>query len=170
MAIADLVALVLLAIACVRGLFLGLTREVCSLAALAGACLAVRYLTDPASDLLLDTIPVELSPGLAHWVAAAAVAVAAAALVALLGRALRRGIRAAGLGAADRFAGGVLGLAEGGVIIAVAIALLLATVGRNHELLEHSQALSIYDRAHSLASPQLRRAIDVAAPPPPQGR
>ncbi len=166
MTIADLVALVLLAIAGTRGLFLGLTREVCSLAALAAACLAVRYLTDPASDLLLDTLPVKLSPSVAHWLAAAAVAVAAAVLIALLGRALQRGIKAAGLGAADRLAGGVLGLAEGGIIIAIGIALLLATVGRNHELLEDSQALSIYDHAHALASPQLQHAIDVAAPPP----
>ncbi len=54
----DLAALAILIAAVVRGLFIGMIREVFSLAALAAACIAVRFGAAPAGDWMLLNLPV----------------------------------------------------------------------------------------------------------------
>ena len=52
MAPVDLLALCVLSIAVLRGLFLGLIREAFSLAAIGAACVAVRWFAEPAAAWL----------------------------------------------------------------------------------------------------------------------
>jgi membrane protein required for colicin V production len=163
----DLVALAILGIAALRGLFLGLVREVFSLAALAGAVVAVRWLDAPFAAWLeantaLETLPAQIAAGIA-------IVIGVLALGALLGRLLRRGVRAAGLGLSDRVAGGLLGAAEGAVVVALLVALGAALFGRDQPPLAGSRTLAAFERAESAAR-GAEAERDVAAPPPARHR
>lgn len=162
----DIIAVSLLALACLRGLFIGLTREVFSIAAVASATLAVRFLLEPAREIVLETVPIELPGALSSWVAGTLLVIVCLLGTTLLGRLIQRGVQAVGLGTADRLGGAALGLAEGGLVVALGVAMSLATVGSNHKLLEKSHTLAYYKKAQVMIQPRLERAIDVAAPPP----
>jgi uncharacterized membrane protein required for colicin V production len=161
----DLVVLALLALAVLRGLFLGLVRESFSLAALAAAVLAVRTLTDPAAAALVPFVGARLSPFALQVLAAVGVGALAIAAVAITGRVVRRGVQAAGLGLADRVGGAGLGLAEGLLVAALVLTGLAAVLGRDHPALTHSRAFAELVRVeHAVGTPEPARR-DVAAPP-----
>jgi len=166
----DIIAASLLALACLRGLFIGLTREVFSIAAIAAATLAVRFLLEPAREIVLETTPVELPGVLSSWLAGGILVVVCMLGTTLLGRLFQRGVQAAGLGTADRLGGAALGLAEGGLVVALGVAISLATLGNDSKLLEQSRTLAYYKKAQVIVQPRLERAIDVASPPPNQKR
>ncbi|MGH0037626.1 MAG: CvpA family protein [Myxococcota bacterium] len=176
----DLIALAILGLAVVRGLFRGLIGEAFSLGALAGACLAVRFGAGPSAAWLVDATGGEIGAGAAPWLTGVAIAIGTVAAVAWTGRLLKRGASAAGLGWADRVGGGALGAAEGA--LAVALALVAATwlLGRDHPILEDSKSMETFvqleeavgDRAPDLRElpelpevPGLPRLPDVAAEP-----
>ena len=146
----DMAALAILALAVLRGLWIGLIREVFSLAGLAGAAVAVRFGTAPAAEWLMANLSVELSPLAAHIATGAAIAVAVIVIVAIVGRMVRKGARWAGLGFVDRLAGGALGAAEGVLVIAVLMMLGIAAVGRDFPALADSRALAIFESAERL--------------------
>ncbi|MBW2712176.1 MAG: CvpA family protein [Deltaproteobacteria bacterium] len=162
----DIIALGLIALACLRGIYIGLTREVFSIGAIAAATLAVRFLLEPARELVLESVPYELPATLSTWIAGGVLVIACMLGVSLLGRLLQRGVNAAGLGAIDRLGGATLGLAEGGLVVALGVAVGLATLGNDHNLLEKSHTLTYYKKAQAIVQPRLESAIDVAAPPP----
>ena len=141
----DLAALAILALAVIRGLFIGLIREVFSLVAIAAACVAVWFGTAPAAEWLLLNLPVEISSLVARIAVGALIAVAVVASVAMVGRILRRGARWAGLGFADRLGGGLLGAAEGTLVIVVLMLLALSVVGRDHPALADSRTLAAFE-------------------------
>jgi uncharacterized membrane protein required for colicin V production len=159
----DLLALSVLSIAVLRGLFLGLIRESFSLAAIGAACVAVRWFAAPASAWLEAATDGRVGALAAPWLAGAGVAMAAAAAVAIIGRVLRRGARAVGLGLVDRAGGALLGAAEGSLVVAVLLVLATSVLGRNHPLFEHTRSLAALERVEGLAGGV--RNIDVAAPP-----
>jgi membrane protein required for colicin V production len=161
----DLATLAILILAVLRGLFIGLIREVSSLGALAAACIAVRLGTAPAAQWMLDTLRLDLSPLTARVVAGAVIAIAVIVCVAAVGRVLRRGVRWAGLGFADRLAGGVLGAAEGALVIVLLMLLSIALVGRDHPQLANSQTLAAFESAERLAQ-QTRSTLPAVALPP----
>ena len=146
----DLAALAILILAVLRGLFIGLIREVFSLGALAAACIAVRLGAVPAADWMLLNLPFEMGSLTARVVAGVVIAIAVVVLVAGVGRVLRRGVRWAGLGFADRLAGGVLGAAEGALVIVVLMLLGIALLGRDHPALADSQTLAAFESAERL--------------------
>ena len=146
----DLAALAILALAVLRGLFIGVIREVFSLAALAAACVAVRLGTAPAADWLLQNSPVEMGDLVARIAAGVVIAAAVIVMVAMVGRAVRKGARWAGLGFADRLGGGVLGAAEGTLVIVVLMLLAVAVVGRDHPALTDSRTLAAFESAERL--------------------
>ena len=146
----DLAALAILALALLRGLFIGMIREVFSLAALAAACVAVRFGTAPCAEWLLLHSPVEIGDLVARIAAGAVIAVAVIVGVAIVGRAVRKGARWAGLGFADRLGGGVLGAAEGTLVIVVLMLLAVAVVGRDHPALTDSRTLAAFESAERL--------------------
>ncbi len=78
-------------------------------------------------------------------VAGAVLGIACAIAVGLAGRILKRGLHAAGLGAADRFAGGALGLAEGALFVGLAIWLGVALLGREHPELADTESLRAFE-------------------------
>lgn len=165
----DLATLAILALAVLRGLWIGLIREIFSLAALAAACIAVRLGTAPAADWLLLNLPLELSPLAARIAAGVAIVVAIIVIMGVVGRVLRRGARWAGLGFADRLAGGVLGAAEGALVIVVLMLLGIALVGRDHPALADTRTLAAFESAERLASRSNAPLPAVASPPPDPG-
>jgi membrane protein required for colicin V production len=164
----DVAACAVLAVALVRGLAIGMVREAFSVAALAAACLAVRFGTGPAAAWLLDNALPGLGPLGAEILAGTAVGLGAALAVGLVGRLVRRGVHAAGLGLADRVAGAAIGAAEGALLVGIALLLAILLVGRGHPLLARSRTLATFERAERLARGEL--ASDVAAPPPTRRR
>jgi membrane protein required for colicin V production len=160
----DAVALAIVALAVLRGLWIGVVREAFSLAALAAACLAVRLWLVPAEAWVQAHAPFVSSPLAARVAAGALLAIGALVAVALVGRVVRRGIHAVGLGFLDRLGGGVLGAAEGGLVVALVVVLLVGLLGRGHPAVRESrvaQALSGVERiARGVAD-----LPDVAAPP-----
>ena len=147
----DVVTLAILAVAVLRGLWIGLIREVFSLAALAAACIAVRFGTAPAADWMLLNLPVELGPLAARIAAGVVIAVAVIVIVATAGRVLRKGARWVGLGFADRLAGGVLGAAEGALVVVVLMLIGTTVVGRDHPAVAGSRTLAAFESAEHVA-------------------
>ncbi len=165
----DAVALAVLGVAALRGLWIGVVRESFSLAAIAAACLAVRFGSAPAGAWLLERAPLTLSATGARIAAGVVLALLALLVVGGIGRALRRGLHAVGLGLADRLAGGLLGAAEGGLVLALAVLLGVALLGRDHPWIESSRTVAAFESARELARATTPGPPDVAAPPPARG-
>ena len=166
MAAVDVVVLLILAAAGLRGLLRGLIREVFSVLALAGAVLAVRLYTDPIASQLRELLDDRIGSTAAWALAAVLLAIVVIAVVALGGSFLRRGARSVGLGWADRIGGGVLGVAEGGLVAAVLLLLAVRFVGSDAPTLQGARSVAALE--------ELSRTVrgtdgpDVAAPPPEQ--
>ena len=160
----DVATLAILTLAVLRGLFMGLIREVFSLGALAAACIAVRLGAAPAGDWMLLHVPLEIGALTARVIAGGVIAIAVIVIVAGVGRILRRGARWVGLGFADRLAGGVLGAAEGSLVIVILMLLGIAVAGRDHPPLASSQTLAVFERVERLV--QQTRPMPPPAPPP----
>lgn len=166
----DVAAALVLALAIGRGLWLGLVREAFSLAGLVAAAFAVWRFGDAASRALAARVGDALPPAAIHAIATASVGLAVVLAAALAGRAVRRTLRFAGLGLADRVAGGCLGAAEGAIVLALVIGGLTFVLGQGHPWLASSYAVAAFDRlreripaeglpagaAHDVASPSAR--------------
>jgi membrane protein required for colicin V production len=163
----DVAALVVLGAALLRGLSIGMVREAFSVAALAAACVAVRFGTAPVAAWLLANGDPDLGPLGARVVAGFAVGLAALLAVGVVGHVVQRSVRFVGLGFADRLAGGAIGAAEGALVVGVALFAAVLLVGREHPLLADSRTLAAFERAERAArGAPGARATDVAAPPP----
>jgi membrane protein required for colicin V production len=160
----DRVAFFVIVAAALRGLWIGLLREAFSVGALAAAFVAVKLWTVPATAWLLDHAPfaVSLSERQAHAVGGALVGLGAAFVVVALGGFVRKRVHATGLGLLDRLLGGVLGGAEGALVVVVALIGVVAVVGAHHEVLAHSRSVELLSQARLFAD----ELPDVAAPPP----
>ncbi len=161
----DVVVAAILGVALLRGLFLGLIREAFSLAALGGACIVVRIYHAPAADWLIGASRGEIGPQAAPWIAGAALGVGTIAAVAIAGRLVRKGVRFAGLGWADRAGGAVLGAAEGALVAGVLLLVVGLTLGRNHPFVAGSRSIAALERIERIATEREPGRIDVAAPP-----
>jgi len=161
----DVVVAAILGVALLRGLFLGLIREAFSLAALGGACIVVRIYHVPAADWLVDVSRGEIGPDAAPWLAGAALGACTIAAIAIAGRLVRKGVRAAGLGWADRAGGALLGAAEGALLAGVVLLVVGAALGRDHPFMAGSRSIAALDRLERLADERDVGRIDVAAPP-----
>ena len=160
--IVDLVVGGILAIALVRGLGIGLIREAFSLAALGGAVVAVRLGSDPLGAMIAERTDVDAL--YAPWIAGGILAMATVTVVAVIGRWLRRGAVAAGLGWVDRLGGAALGTLEGAVVAGVLLTLSIAALGRDAAVLKDTRSLAAFTELEQLAGDEVPR-IDVAAPP-----
>lgn len=109
----DLIALAILAGSAVIGLVRGFTREVFSLGALILAFLAARQL----SPWLAPHLPGLGEGALRYAAALLLVFVIVLVFAGLAGMLMGSAVRLAGLGAYDRFLGGLFGLARGGLIL-----------------------------------------------------
>ncbi len=147
-------------------MFLGLVREAFSLVAIAAAYTAVRLFVHPAADWLTEVGSGRISPGAAPWIAGALLVVLAIALVTSIGRIVRRGVRAAGLGFADRVGGALLGTAEGVLVVALLLTLATGYLGRDHPALADTRTLAALEQLEQLAREAPAVGRDVASPPP----
>jgi membrane protein required for colicin V production len=166
----DLIAASVLALAALRGVWIGAVREAFSLAGLAAAIVAVRTWREPVASWLEANVPVAMTGLAAQLLAGLVLGVGSLVAVALIGRLVRRGVRGAGLGLLDRLAGAVLGAAEGAVLVAALTLGLAALLGREDSALVGTRtlaALEATEHALGVAAPDVS-----SAPPedPPSGR
>jgi membrane protein required for colicin V production len=145
----DAIAAGVLALAALRGLWIGAAREAISLAGLAAAVVVVRTWRVPFSAWLDAHGPFPMTELAAEIVSALVLAVGALVAVAVIGRVARRGVRGAGLGLLDRLLGSVLGAAEGAVVIAALAVGLAALLGREDEALAGTRTLAALEAAEA---------------------
>jgi uncharacterized membrane protein required for colicin V production len=138
----DAVAAAVLALAALRGVWIGAVREAFSLAGLATAVLVVRAWREPFGRWLDVHGPFEVTELAAQILAALALGLGSLIAVALIGRVVRRGVRGAGLGLLDRLAGALLGAAEGAVVVAAVVLGLATLLGREDDLLAGTRTLA----------------------------
>jgi len=169
----DVIALTVLAVAVLRGLWIGLVREVFSIAALAAAILAFRALREPVAALIAERTAWD--PLVATAAAGGVVVIGALLFVTIAGAIVRRLVGAVGLGAIDRIGGGALGAAEGALVVGLALLAVTEVLGPSDPLVAGSRALAVFERVQEAAglSPEKRAASRHAAPAtpaPPSGR
>lgn len=162
----DGVALAIGLIAVTRGFFIGLIRESFSIAALGAACVAVSYGNPAAAAWLHQVTGGQIGAGAAPWISGAAIAIASVLLVGMIGRWLKRGAQAAGLGWADRLGGGALGAAEGALVVALIVVAASWLVGRDHPQIAQSRTIEAYDQVEAFVRSNAGELPEVAAPPP----
>ena len=164
----DWIAGAILVIAILRGLFLGLIRQVVSIASLLAAAVVVRRYTPEVASWMERSSHGGIQPALAPWLAGAALALGTLLAGALLGRLLRRGVQMAWLGLPDRLGGALLGAAEGVLVCAILLLALTSLVGRDSSLVAGSRSIAALERLEQIADRVSPRLPDVAAPPPRQ--
>jgi membrane protein required for colicin V production len=157
----DWVALGILCLALLRGLLRGLLREAFSIASIGAACVVVRLYYGSLADLLIELSEGGIGEAAAPWLAGLLLAVASIGAVTVLGRLLRRGAKAAGLGWADRAGGALLGTAEGLLVAGVLVTIAGALVGRDHPWLADSRSLQTLEQLESMVA----QAREQPAPP-----
>jgi membrane protein required for colicin V production len=160
----DIAAVAIIAAATLRGLFIGLVREAFSLASLGSAYMAVQLFTLPAADWLIQVSGGNVGPGIAPWVVGAGLVIGTITVVVLIGRAVRRTLKAAGLNWADRFAGSLLGTAEGILVAGILLVLGTQVLGRDHAAFSETASLAALEEFERLSA-ESGVDIDVAAPP-----
>jgi membrane protein required for colicin V production len=163
----DWVALGILCLALLRGLLRGLLREAFSIASIGTACVVVRLYYGPFADLLIELSGGSIGEATAPWISGLLLTVASIGTVTVLGRLLRRGAKAAGLGWADRAGGALLGTAEGLLVAGVLVTIAGALVGRNHPLLADSRSLRTLEQLEAMVAQARQQPAppDVAAGP-----
>lgn len=142
----DVIGAAVVLLALLRGIWIGVVRELFSLGALAAAICAARWGAFPVGTWLSDKLPQVFGELSATVTAAVLLAIASALVVGFSGRLLRRGLHAAGLGGADRFAGGILGLAEGVLLVGLALWIGIQAFDRNHPSIENTVLLQLFER------------------------
>jgi membrane protein required for colicin V production len=161
----DIIVGTLIGIACLRGFFLGLIREAFSLASLGAAYMAVRAFVGPVAEWVGEVSAGRINPALEPWVAGALLVLVTIGVVTTIGRIVRRGARAVGLGFVDRVGGGLLGATEGVLVVAVLVMLVSDRIGRDHPALAESRTLAALEQMELLARRAPPAEVDVASPP-----
>jgi uncharacterized membrane protein required for colicin V production len=161
----DIVVGAIIGVACLRGFFLGLIREAFSLASLAAAYIAVKAFVGPVSEWIGDISGGRINEALEPWVAGALLVLVTIGAVTTVGRIIRRGARAVGLGFVDRVGGGLLGATEGVLVVAVLLLLVGDWIGRDHPAIANTRTLAALEEMELLASGASPTEIDVASPP-----
>ena len=161
----DILVGTIIGIACLRGFFLGLIREAFSLASLGAAYMAVRAFVGPVAEWVGEIADGRISEALEPWVAGALLVLVTIGVVTTIGRIVRRGARAVGLGFVDRVGGGMLGAMEGVLVVAVLIMLVGDRVGRDHPEIADSRTLAVLEHMELVAQEAPPVEIDVASPP-----
>ncbi|MEZ4280207.1 MAG: CvpA family protein [Myxococcota bacterium] len=146
----DWIALTLVSLACLRGIWIGLIREGLSLATVGLATIATRLYVSPVSQWLSAQTGGELTGRTSLWIGGVLIVVATIVVLAIVGRLIRRGAEAVGLGWADRVGGGALGMAEGAIVASILVVIALWIVGPDHESTRGAQSVQIVERLRTL--------------------
>jgi uncharacterized membrane protein required for colicin V production len=166
----DILAATVLTIAVLRGLLHGLIREAFSVIGIAAAYIAIRTCVTPASDWLAELTGDLIPAGLSPWIVGSVIFVFTIAIVGKVGRAIRSTLRLAGMGLMDRLGGGLLGAAEGGLVIALVFNLAASAVGRDHPNLADTYTLQALEKIEQIIQDNPDVGLDVSSPPLSLGR
>lgn len=160
----DAAVVAVMTIALVRGLWIGLVRELFSLGAIVAACIAVRLFAGQGGEWLAARSG--LADSVATAIAGVAIGIGALAVLATIGRYAKRGVDKAGLGSVDRLGGAVLGSAEGVIVAAVVLLLAIFAFGRADPLVSRSKSVEAFDTLEewALGSDSPESLPNVAAP------
>jgi membrane protein required for colicin V production len=165
----DWIAVAIVALAIVRGLMVGVIRQVISIAALVAAFFVARQFAPQAGSWLVRISDASIDPQLAPWLGAAGLAIGTLIAGAVVGRVLRRGAQIVFLGLPDRIGGGLVGAAEGVLVCAVLLFAATLLIGRDHPLIDGSRSIAALERIEQIAG-VTPKGVDVAAPPPQRSR
>ena len=146
----DMIAMTVLLVAVVRGVWIGLIREGLSLAAIGIATIVTRLAVGPFSAWLTDATGGELSGKTSVWIAGVLLVMATIVVLGMIARLLKRGAQFAGLGWADRVGGGALGAAEGAIVCAAVVLIALWLVGPDHATTDGARAVEIVEQLQSM--------------------
>jgi membrane protein required for colicin V production len=160
----DSVALGIFAIAVVRGVFIGLIREGFSIAALGGGLVSMRYAIEPVASVIRQ-VAGGVGETASHWIAGAAIGIAVVAVIGVVGKKLRRGAQAVGLGWADRIAGGVIGAVEGTLVAAVIVVAVTWVAGADSPIITESRSVEFLEELQTYLADHREELPAVAAPP-----
>ena len=123
----DIIIFILLGLGLILGFFRGFVRQVTGLAGLLGGGVAAYFIYGWGYINLAPMLGINIP----NWVAGLILAIIAFFIVSLcfglLGRAMKKTLKAANLGGFDRFGGALLGLAKSLVLILLVLMLLLIT-------------------------------------------
>jgi len=117
MNVVDIAILVVLVIFLVKGLVRGLLKELCSLVGLLGGAVLAFCFHSPLAEMLIQNL--RISPAIAVAAAFLAIFLTTILFFAVLGYLLSRFVKLLFLGGLNRLAGGMFGLVEGVVLLAV---------------------------------------------------
>jgi len=119
----------------------------------------------PVSEWVGDISGGRINEALEPWVAGALLVLVTIGAVTTVGRIIRRGARAVGLGFVDRVGGGLLGATEGVLVVIVLLMLVGDRIGRDHPAIANTRTLAALEEMELLASEAPPTEIDVASPP-----
>ncbi len=160
----DSVALGVFAIAVVRGVFIGLIREGFSIAALGGGLVSMRYAIEPVASVIRQ-VAGGVGETASQWIAGAAIGIAVVAVIGVVGKKLRQGAQAVGLGWADRIAGGVIGAVEGTLVAAVIVVAATWVAGAGSPIITESRSVEFLEELQTYLADHRDELPAVAAPP-----
>ena len=159
----DGTVLVVLLIGIARGLFIGMIRETFSIAAFGSACILLRFGNEIAANWLMQLTNGGVGTA-APWITGAVIMVGTVGLISFLGRLLKRGVEAVGLGIADRLGGGALGLVEGALLSTLIVIGTSVILGRDNDTIKNSQSVEAVDFMREYVMKNSDDLPDVAAP------
>ena len=146
----DIIVGSIMALAIVRGFFVGMIREGFSVGAIGAIVLGVAYGAQPAGLWLSTATAGELSGQPAKWIGGMLIgvmlSVIAGVVVGALGSYLRKGARVVGLGIADRLGGSAIGAAEGALVAALVIFGANKMVEPDHPAVFNAESVAIMSR------------------------
>ena len=146
----DWVAVALVGLACLRGLWIGLIREGLSLATVGIATIVTKLYVAPTSNWLTGQTGGELTGRTSVWIAGVLIVLATIAVLAILGRLLSRSAAVVGLGWADRMGGGALGFAEGAIVASILVLTALWILGPDHASTQGARSVEMVQKLRSL--------------------
>lgn len=163
----DAAAITIIVLGMARGAYIGMIRESLSIASLAVACIAVRFGRIPVAEWITSVTHGEIGDAIAPWIAGTFLVVFTITVIGLLGRALKRGVQVVGLGWADRLGGTALGTAEGGLIAALLVTLVMFILSAEHPVIRKSQSVEAVEVLQQYVSRNVGefKLPDVAAEP-----
>lgn len=141
----DLIVGGVMALAIVRGFFVGMIREGFSVAAIGAVVLGMIYGAQPSGLWLEQATAGEIGGQPAKWIGGLACGIAAGVAIGALGRYMRRGARIVGLGMADRVGGGAIGAAEGALIGTLLIVGAMRALGPEHPAVFNTYSVAVMD-------------------------
>lgn len=170
--ILDMVVGAVMALAVLRGFYVGMIREGFSVGTIGAVVLGIVYGAEPAGLWIENATYGEIGGQLAKWTGGAIVGLLAGVAVSALGRYLRRISRIVGLGMADRVGGSAIGAAEGALLAMLVIAGASKMFGPDHPAVFNSHSIAMMDRVEEAVAASdldsLPSLPSVASGPRPQ--